>query len=185
MAKYFPPSKSAKFSADITNFAQYEHESLYEAWEHFQDLIRRCPHHGFPVWQQIQMFYNGLSSQNRSSIDAAWGGSICKKTPEKAYALIEEMAANNYQWPSGDRHVVKRPAGVYQVESSAALELKLEAITKKLETLMQAQTQSIPASPVPCDHCGMVGHESIDCQVGNPFAQPAEEAKYVGNSNRN
>ena len=31
LAKYFPPSKTAKMQNDITNFAQFEGESMYEA----------------------------------------------------------------------------------------------------------------------------------------------------------
>ncbi|XP_075477888.1 uncharacterized protein LOC142518914 [Primulina tabacum] len=49
LIKYFPPSKTMKLRADITNFAQYEQESLYEAWERYKDLLRRCPHHELPL----------------------------------------------------------------------------------------------------------------------------------------
>ena len=36
----------------------------------------------------------------RFMIDAAAGGTLMSKTEEEAYNLIEEMALNNYQWPS-------------------------------------------------------------------------------------
>ncbi|KAK9225233.1 hypothetical protein WN943_010274 [Citrus x changshan-huyou] len=48
-------------------------ESLYEAWERYKDLLRKCPHHGLPVWLQVQTFYNGLGSNTRIMIDAAPG----------------------------------------------------------------------------------------------------------------
>lgn len=184
LAKFFPPSKSAKLKADITNFSQYEHESLCEAWERFQDMLRRCLHHGFSRRQQIQILYNGLSAQNRSSIDVACRGTMFKKTPEEVYSLIEEMASNNYQWPSGDRHVEKQ-VGVYQVDAIAALDLKLDVITKMLETLMQAQSQFTHATLSPCERCGLARHDNQDCQVGNPWAKQVEEANHVSNSNRN
>ena len=60
LAKYFPLAKTAKLRNDITTFAQFEMESLYEAWERYKDLLRKCPHHGLPVWLQVQTFYNGL-----------------------------------------------------------------------------------------------------------------------------
>ncbi|XP_075486375.1 uncharacterized protein LOC142525980 [Primulina tabacum] len=49
LIKYFAPSKTMKLQADITTFAQFEQESLYEAWESFKDLLRRCPHHELPL----------------------------------------------------------------------------------------------------------------------------------------
>ena len=42
---------------------------MYEAWEHFKDLLRRCPHHELPSWLQIQKFYNGLKNENRVMVD--------------------------------------------------------------------------------------------------------------------
>lgn len=48
LSKYFPPVKTAKLRNDITSFVQFDGESLYEAWERFKDLQRRCPHHGLP-----------------------------------------------------------------------------------------------------------------------------------------
>ena len=48
--KYFPPGKIVKLRNDITNFIQLTDESLYEAWERYRDLQRKCPHHGLPDW---------------------------------------------------------------------------------------------------------------------------------------
>ena len=99
LAKYFPPAKTAKLCNEITMFLQLDMESLYEAWERFKDLLRRCPHHELPIWLLVQTFYNGLNSPTRNMADAAAGGTIMRKTPEEAYELLEEMASNSYQWP--------------------------------------------------------------------------------------
>ena len=53
LTKYFPPAKSIKMRNDITNFLQQDQESLYEAWERFKDLLRKCPHHDLPMWMQV------------------------------------------------------------------------------------------------------------------------------------
>ena len=50
LSKYFLPGKTAKLRNDITNFIQHTDESLYEAWERYKDLQRKCPHHGLPDW---------------------------------------------------------------------------------------------------------------------------------------
>ena len=60
LAKYFPPKKMVKMRNDIISFMQGNEESLYEAWERYTELLRKCPHHGLPFWIQVQTFYNGL-----------------------------------------------------------------------------------------------------------------------------
>lgn len=49
LAKFFPPAKTVKMRNDITTFVQFDMESLYEAWERYKELLRKCPHHGLPV----------------------------------------------------------------------------------------------------------------------------------------
>ena len=53
MKKYFPPSRTAKLRADVSSFAQMDSETLYEAWERWKELLRKCPHHGLPEWHQV------------------------------------------------------------------------------------------------------------------------------------
>ena len=76
LAKFFPPAKTAKLRNDITSFTQFDHETLYEAWERYKKLLRKCPHHGLPKWLQVQTFYNGLCSGTRTTIDVAAGGAL-------------------------------------------------------------------------------------------------------------
>ncbi|KAG8490839.1 hypothetical protein CXB51_014030 [Gossypium anomalum] len=76
-------------------------ETLYNAWERYKDLLSRCPHHGIPLWLQVQTFYNGVNPSTRQMIDAAASGTINNKIPEEAYEFIEEMSLNNYQCGRG------------------------------------------------------------------------------------
>jgi len=96
LAKYFPPSKTAKLRNEILAFQQNESESLYEAWERYKDLLRRVPNHELPLWMQVQTFYNGVTHSTRVMIDASAGGAVMNKSPQEAYALFEEMAGNAY-----------------------------------------------------------------------------------------
>ena len=75
-------------------------ESLYEAWEQFKDMIRRCPQHGYQDWFQIQLFYKGLNAQTRTIMDAVANHTLLSNTGEKAHSFLEEMSTNNYQWPN-------------------------------------------------------------------------------------
>ncbi|XP_073061828.1 uncharacterized protein [Primulina eburnea] len=85
---------------EISTFRQTNFEQLYEAWERYKELLRRCPNHGFEDWVQIELFYNGLNGQTRTTVDAAAGGTIFAKSPAQSYDLLEQMTINSYQWPS-------------------------------------------------------------------------------------
>nr|XP_027060802.1 uncharacterized protein LOC113687382 [Coffea arabica] len=74
--KFFPPGKTAKFRMDTTSFCQQEAETLYEVWEHYRELQRKCPHHGLPDWLIIQTFYNGLTYPTKTHIDAVAIGAL-------------------------------------------------------------------------------------------------------------
>ena len=84
LMKYFPPTKNAKLRNDITSFQQADGESLYEAWDRFKELLRKCPHHGIPHWIQMETFYNGLNGQTRTIVDATAGGAILAKSYNEA-----------------------------------------------------------------------------------------------------
>ncbi|XP_052203104.1 uncharacterized protein LOC127808573 [Diospyros lotus] len=180
LAKYFPPSKTAKMRNDITTFVQFEIETLYEAWERFKELLRKCPHHQLHVWLQVQTFYNGLSSTNRSMIDAAAEGTIMRKTPDEAYELLDEMASNSYQWQA-DRLPMRRPTIGHEVSNISSLSAQVAALNAKLDNLCNP---SMPTRSITCDLCGAVGHSSVECQMGNTFANVLESANFVGNFHR-
>ena len=95
--KYFSPGKMAKFKMDITNFSQLNGELLYEVWESFRDLFQKYPYHGLFDSLIVQNFYNDLSFSTKMTIDAATGGVLMAKSPQKTQSLIKEMAVNNYQ----------------------------------------------------------------------------------------
>jgi Retrotransposon gag protein len=71
LSKYFPPSKISAFRAQITNFRQRVGESLSEAWDRYQELLRLCPHHGLEKWFILQIFYEKLEQSSKLTIDAA------------------------------------------------------------------------------------------------------------------
>ncbi|KAA3461668.1 Retrotransposon gag protein [Gossypium australe] len=53
-------NQTIQLQREITNFKQYEGETLYEAWECFKTMLRKCLHYGLQAWLQIQIFYNGV-----------------------------------------------------------------------------------------------------------------------------
>ncbi|KAK5825215.1 hypothetical protein PVK06_020025 [Gossypium arboreum] len=110
-------------------------QTLYDAWERYKDLLRRRPHHGLPLWLQVQTFYNGVNPSTRQMIDAAAEGTINNKTPEEAYEFIEEMSLNNYQWQVM-RTKPTKTIGVYNVDLVTMLSNQVELLNKKIDGLL-------------------------------------------------
>ena len=75
-------------------------ETILEAWEHFQEYISDCPHHGMEDWLLMQGFYHGLTQKAHEQLDATIGGSFMSLTLEKAEALMDKIASNQ-GWSQG------------------------------------------------------------------------------------
>ncbi|XP_073304614.1 uncharacterized protein [Primulina huaijiensis] len=166
LLKYFPPSKTMKLQADITTFSQFEQESLYEAWERYKDLLRRCPHHELTLGLVVQTFYYGLISSNRTMIDVAACRNLLRKTTEEGYELLEEMAASSYH-PQSERNTQRRTARIHQVNDFSAVTSKLEALNRKIDS-MNVNGTAMRLQEIFCEKCGGE-HYVKDCQDSGPF----------------
>jgi hypothetical protein len=69
--RYFPPTKAAEYRDKINRFVQFDGESLYDASQRYQGLIKMCPNRGQEPWLLMQIFYKGLTSQTRAHVDSA------------------------------------------------------------------------------------------------------------------
>ncbi|XP_073273293.1 uncharacterized protein [Primulina huaijiensis] len=147
LAKYFPPAKSAQLKIEISTFRQNDFEQLYEAWERYKELLRRCPNHGFEDWVQIELFYNGSNGQTRGTVDAAAGGTIFAKSPAQAYDLLEQMTINSYQW-SSERSGVKKQAGIYAIDPITSLTAQVSALTTQIAAMNKASTSEVENASV-------------------------------------
>jgi len=157
--------KTAKLRNEIASFSQHEQESLYEAWERYNELLRRCPHHGLPDWWQLQTFYSGMTHNSRVLVDAAAGGSLMGKSLDDAYNLLEEMAANAYQWPY-ERNISKKVLGVHELDILTTLSSQVASISKQVSSL----TNQVNAINTPTETCDQYEgpQVSTQCQEGHP-----------------
>nr|GEZ82976.1 reverse transcriptase domain-containing protein [Tanacetum cinerariifolium] len=94
--QFFPPSKTTHLKNEISRFTQRFEETFSEVWDHFKELLRACPHHGFSELTQIDTFYNGLTEQDRDSLNAASGGNLFNKTTREALKIIENKSKVRY-----------------------------------------------------------------------------------------
>ena len=51
-----------------------------------------------------------------------------KKSEEEAYELLDDVATNNFQWPS-EKAASKKVAGIYEID---ALTVQVASLTKQL-----------------------------------------------------
>ncbi|GKE61280.1 hypothetical protein Tco_1511647, partial [Tanacetum coccineum] len=68
--KYCPPGRIAKKMEESNNFHQEPDETIYQAWEHFKELLMKCPQHYLTEMQEVILFYNGLVVPTRQILDS-------------------------------------------------------------------------------------------------------------------
>ncbi|GJR80291.1 putative reverse transcriptase domain, reverse transcriptase zinc-binding domain protein [Tanacetum coccineum] len=68
--KYCPPLKIAKKLVEIQNFKQGMDETLYQAWERYNDLLFRCSQHNLNNHQKVQIFYKGLDIPSSKMVES-------------------------------------------------------------------------------------------------------------------
>ena len=79
LSKFSHPEKVTMMRIEIHNFAQFEGEAFYEAWDRYKDLLRKCLNYGLANWMQMHHFYNGLIGTTRTLLDALAGGALMSK----------------------------------------------------------------------------------------------------------
>lgn len=58
----------------------------------------------------VHKFYNGMTGNTRTLVDAASGGTFMRKSDNEAFDLLEEIALNDQQWPNA-QNGMRRVAG--------------------------------------------------------------------------
>nr|GEV31721.1 DNA-directed DNA polymerase [Tanacetum cinerariifolium] len=184
--QFFPPSKTTYLRNEITNFLQKPNETFNEAWEHFKDLLRQCPHHGFSELHQFDTFYNALNPNDQEALDSAAGGNFLDKIPRECLSIIESKSKVRY---SRSRVTDVRantnapppsssPSNSFKLQQIAAsLEDKLDIRMNRFEKSLNDMKNSFvtPTAPIKaveevCVTCG-ANHSYNQCPLtrGNDF----------------
>ncbi|XP_061338763.1 uncharacterized protein LOC133285540 [Gastrolobium bilobum] len=153
----------AKLKDEITGFKQKESESIYEAWERFKTLLRKCPQHGIEVWNQAAIFLQGLTTNTRTLVNATAGGSLTTKTPQEALDIFESLASQEFD----NAPVSDRRTGIIKLDGYDAL----LARNDQLQQLSSQKVASVDTNSV-CAICGK-SHVTDDCDYGG-YAEQAE-----------
>ncbi|KAE8725369.1 hypothetical protein F3Y22_tig00008957pilonHSYRG00158 [Hibiscus syriacus] len=73
---------------------------MYECWDRYKALLRKCSNHGFQDWTQVVMFYNGVNAPTRMMLDASANETLLDKSRAEAFDILDKIATNDYQFPS-------------------------------------------------------------------------------------
>jgi hypothetical protein len=170
MKEYYSPGKTQSLRNKIATFVQYPTDTISEAFERFNEYIRAVPRHKFPKEDLMQKFYQGLTMESRTIIDASAGGSIIELTPTEAFTLFKKVADND-TWASSRHLPPVQPTGnikgVLQVEKQNILEGKIDSLMRRLEKMemekKEAQDLKAAEARSTCEECGEYNHVHKDC----------------------
>ena len=134
MRRFFPPALTLERRGEIIVFKQGDDKSLYNAWERYKRLLKRCPMHGIDLTTQMDIFYHSMNYTSKGIIDAACCGAFKRKSAEVARQLIEDLDKFNYRAPSKTSGSSSRMkgSGVIKLNRMTAMEAKLDALMIKL-----------------------------------------------------
>ncbi|GJU81041.1 hypothetical protein Tco_1283406 [Tanacetum coccineum] len=166
--RYCPPSMTAKQLEDIHNFKQEGDESLYQAWERYNDLLYKCPTHDINSHQKVNIFYKGLSTMNRQLLDSQ--GPIPGMRPAQALTTIQILADHSQKWHDGTTSRKIRSSS--SNDGLAALVSKLDNPGRDMKKLKE----SVYAIQVGCQIC-KGPHLDKDCPLNEEVKQ-VEEVRY-------
>ncbi|CAM8968795.1 unnamed protein product [Rhodiola kirilowii] len=182
--KYFPPSKTAHYRSQITNFVQMDGETLYEAWERYKEYQRLCPHHNLDDLLLFHTFYQGVDGNSRLALDTASGGAIMDLAPHEAFAVIEKITKNYFMWGSergnprrrNERHEVKA------VSSSDYDALRKDFDNLSDEVFRMKHPEKESSTREGCDICEVYEHETTSCPLvqRDVHGQGYGEVNFVG-----
>ncbi|GJX61998.1 hypothetical protein Tco_0294898 [Tanacetum coccineum] len=113
--RYCPPSMTAKQLEHIHNFKQEGDESLYQAWERYNDMLYKCPTHDINSHQK---------------------GPIPGMRPAEALTAIQTMADHSQKWHDGSTS--RNIGSSSNKDGLAALVNKLDNLGRDMKKLKES-----------------------------------------------
>ncbi|GJX74645.1 hypothetical protein Tco_0313240 [Tanacetum coccineum] len=162
---------------EIRNFKQEMYETLYQAWERYNDLLFRFPQHDLNNHQKVQIFYTRLDISSRRMLDSR--GLITLMTPNQALKSIQVMVDHSHNWydeTTTREKINNNPDNIDAIQASfkGAHLTKEYPLKKEDKTVEQREKRTIMVKgnmkePVPHDlpPTPFVGH--LKEQIGSPF----------------
>ncbi|XP_057443925.1 uncharacterized protein LOC130736091 [Lotus japonicus] len=135
--KFFPSSRMRQLKHDINTFYQKESENLYDVWERFKGLLRKCSGHNLKESAQVDRFYAALNRDTRVKLDLAGkNGAFDHLSTKDSLEIINNLAEREAH-SSYDRcnrgSVNEIQAYDNVMASNKALSDKMDAMFKRMD----------------------------------------------------
>ena len=114
-----------------------------------------------------QIFYNGLTDDNRNIVNAASSRKWIDKTAREAVTLLEELTSQGYM---GEETTMAKVKGVLELNAIKLLNAKVDALTNLVS---KSQVNSLECTNVVCETCGG-SHSYSQCNMSTN-----EDVSYV------
>ena len=95
-----------------------------------------------------QIFYNGLTDENRNIVNAAAGGKWMDKMAREVVTLLEELASQGYM---GDETTMAKARGVLELNTIKMLNAKVDVLTNLVS---RNQINYLESTNIDCESCG-------------------------------
>ncbi|GFZ14711.1 hypothetical protein Acr_24g0009010 [Actinidia rufa] len=142
----FPENRTEALRRAISQFVPNSGESFFQAWERFKNLLNACPHHNFPPWHTINIFYSSLSEKLKMFVESMCAGSFPDKNPEQAFEYFDYLANLSSDWACTEPVNVNKSSlstqhvGLkYKLGMEDKVNAKLTALSKQVEALAHAK----------------------------------------------
>ncbi|GJY97143.1 hypothetical protein Tco_0514053 [Tanacetum coccineum] len=143
-----------------------------EAWDHFKDLLRACPHHGFTELHQLNTLYKGLNPSDQDSLNSAAGGNLLERSTDS----LNSIYINKSKVRTLRNKLIVSQLKASNVDSSEIASAVASAVTSAMTAMFkQHQVTPAPASvkavEESCFTCGGA-HSYRQCPAtdGNTFS---------------
>ncbi|CAM8947559.1 unnamed protein product [Rhodiola kirilowii] len=173
LTKFFPPSRTKKFTDFILTFSQRDNELFHQAYDRFKHYLRECPHHNFRKADLMRYFYLGMSKDAKNQMDMASGGAIMDLPAIQGFKIVDKISINSDRYQGVDH---KKMAKSREDSSNYATKDQINDLSKKMETMMSMVNSAEAIKPKAdkertsvqqsCFLCGSTRHATKNCPEG-------------------
>ena len=102
--------------------------------------MRRCPTRLVEKEYELQLFYNGLSAENKNIVNASAGGTITEKTYDNVKQLFNKIAKNNsIVLVKRGSEPARRQGPILELDATSGLAVQIALLTTQFSTFLKTQ----------------------------------------------
>ena len=175
LKKFFPEHRTEAIRRQISQFSPTPHETIYQCWERYKEILNSCPHHGLESWRVASIFYSSLTPQLKKFVETMCNGEFYSKTPEEAIDFFDFLADNARDWDTTgtqnpESKSIAQGGGKFTMREamreSEDVNAKITALTRQVEALTMKQVNVMSnelVHEVCCMVCDGRDHRIDEC----------------------